>query len=119
MRVLVSGSREYEGWEFVKARLDELTVRNTFDVVIHGGAAGVDKLAGIWARNNNIPEEIYLADWDTHGKKAGPIRNQQMLTDGKPDLVVAFPTVDSKGTKHMISISEKNKIPTIVHDVSV
>lgn len=117
MRILVSGSREYDGWEFVAARLTELTVRNKIEAVIHGGAAGVDKLAGVWARNNNIPEEVYTADWETHGKKAGPIRNQKMLTEGKPTIVVAFPTEKSIGTRHMIKIAEKAGVPTIVHEV--
>lgn len=117
MRVLVSGSRECVNWEFVQARLNDLAVRNKIDVIIHGGAAGVDNLAGVWARNNNIPEEIYMADWDTHGKKAGPIRNQKMLDESKPDVVVAFPSQDSKGTVHMMKITEKARVPMIVHDV--
>lgn len=117
MRLLVSGSREYDNWENIKARLDELSFKDKIKVVIHGGAAGVDTLAGTWARNNNIPEEIYMADWDTHKKAAGPIRNRQMLDEGKPDVAVAFPTEDSKGTVNMIKILEKAKIPTIVHNV--
>jgi hypothetical protein len=32
-----------------------------------------------------------MAEWERLGRKAGPIRNQRMLEEGKPDLVVAFP----------------------------
>lgn len=32
----------------------------------------------------------FPAKWNEHGKAAGPIRNQQMLTEGKPDVVFAF-----------------------------
>lgn len=117
MKVLVSGSRECTKWEFVQARLDDLTERNKIKTIIHGGAAGVDNLAGIWARRNNISEEIYKADWDAHGKKAGPIRNQKMLDEAKPNLVVAFPSRDSKGTVDMMERTEKAGIPLIVHDV--
>lgn len=117
MKLLVSGSRECSNWEFVKARLDELTFKKKITAVIHGGAAGVDELAGTWARNNNISEEAYLADWEKHGKSAGPIRNQQMLDEAKPTVAVAFPSRDSKGTVHMIKILEKAGVPTIVHDV--
>lgn len=42
------------------------------------------------------------ADWKKHGKAAGPIRNQSMLTEHKPDLVIAFPLGESKGTRDMI-----------------
>ena len=46
--------------------------------------------------------ETYPADWDRHGKSAGPIRNRQMLAEGHPDLVVAFPDTVSRGTWDMI-----------------
>jgi len=39
-------------------------------------------------------------EWDELGKKAGPLRNQRMLDEGKPDLVVAFP--GGGGTKDMV-----------------
>jgi hypothetical protein len=61
------------------------------DVIIHGAAPGADTLAGQWAADKGIPVEAFPADWEKHGRAAGPIRNKQMLDDGKPDLVVAFP----------------------------
>jgi hypothetical protein len=45
--------------------------------------------------------ERYRADWAKHGRAAGPIRNKQMLEEGKPDLVVAFP--GGQGTANMMS----------------
>ena len=41
---------------------------------------------------NGVGLEVipFPADWDAHGKAAGPIRNTQMLTEGKPDYVIAF-----------------------------
>jgi len=42
----------------------------------------------------------FPADWSRHGKSAGPIRNRQMLIEGRPDIVVAFP--GGKGTANMI-----------------
>jgi hypothetical protein len=42
---------------------------------------------------------VYKAEWDKHGRAAGPIRNQQMLDDGKPDLVLAF--AGGRGTDDM------------------
>jgi hypothetical protein len=115
MKVLVCGSREYDNWTRVKFELDSLLKKPT--VIIHGAAPGVDTMAGIWARNNDVTEESYPADWETHGKAAGPIRNQKMLDEGKPNYVIAFVTENSKGTRDMIKKAEKAGVPVIIHDV--
>ena len=65
---------------------------------ITGGAA--DTLAAEWAQARAIPCRLFLADWTTHGRAAGPIRDQAMLDTGKPDLVVAF--VGDRGTADMV-----------------
>src|SRR5262249_16770583 len=46
------------------------------------------------------PYGLPQGEWDELGKKAGPLRNQRMLDEGKPDLVVAFP--GGGGTKDMV-----------------
>jgi hypothetical protein len=74
------------------------------DVLIEGEAPGADTLAREWATEQGIPVERYPADWNRHGKAAGPIRNRRMLVEGKPDLVVAFP--GGRGTANMISQAE-------------
>lgn len=43
-----------------------------------------------WADDRKILTEIYAADWGRLSRRAGPIRNQQMLDKGRLDLVVAF-----------------------------
>lgn len=73
--------------------------------IISGGAKGADSLAIDWAVINWVPFTEYPADWKTHGKKAGFLRNTQMLNEGKPDLVIAFP--GGKGTAMMLDISRK------------
>ncbi len=75
--------------------------------IISGEAGGADMLAKQYAEECGWNYEGYPADWNTYGKRAGPIRNNEMLVKGKPDLVVAFLAPNSRGTKHMISISEK------------
>jgi len=57
-------------------------------------------LAQEWAEARGVPCEVYLANWAELGRKAGPIRNQQMLDEGRPTLVVAFP--GGRGTADMI-----------------
>ena len=61
-------------------------------------------MAGYWARKHRIDNLKFAADWATNGKAAGPIRNRKMLTEGRPDLVVAFP--GGRGTADMIAQSK-------------
>ena len=95
MRVLVCGGRSYEQWTTVRKTLEEL--RPT--VIIQGGAPGADRLAAKWADVNGVPLVTYPALW-SQGKRAGPQRNAFMLTDSRPDIVVAFP--GGRGTQDMI-----------------
>jgi hypothetical protein len=69
-------------------------------LLIHGGARGADRLADRFAKAHGWHVDEYLADWKTHGKRAGPIRNQRMLDEGRPQLVVAFP--GGRGTADMV-----------------
>jgi len=71
-------------------------------------AQGADMFAHNWAEVVGIPIEEYPANWKEFGKSAGAIRNQQMLKEGKPNLVIAFP--GGRGTEHMIEISKKAKV---------
>lgn len=101
MRVLVCGGRDYGDVQTLDETLWELdATRGPIKVVIHGNAKGVDYWARIWARANDRLEAPFRADLYTHGKAAGPIRNQRMIDEGKPDLVVAFP--GGRGTADMV-----------------
>lgn len=70
------------------------------DVVVQGGARGVDEWARGWAEDANRQCVTYPADWESFGRAAGPKRNQLMLDDSKPDIVLAFP--GGKGTADMV-----------------
>ena len=117
MRVLVCGSRNWADEDFIYRELVLLQRTEHIDVIIEGGANGADKIAQKVAGKLNIPVEEYLADWQSYGKRAGHTRNYKMLTDGKPDIVLAFHDniLASKGTKHMVQIAERAGILTSVH----
>jgi YspA, cpYpsA-related SLOG family len=104
MIVLICGGRNYDDVDRLNAVLDELHARHGLTVVIHGGARGADTLAGRWAASQKIHTSVYFADWERYGSKAGPRRNRQMLEEGKPDLVVAFP--GGAVTAHMVRIAK-------------
>lgn len=111
MKILVCGGRKYgtkvvdnktvrdiEEIQLLTATLDKY--KNDVSLIIQGGASGADTLAALWAYYNGIPYKEYKADWSKYGKAAGTIRNETMLLDSNPDLVIAFP--GGSGTSHMI-----------------
>jgi SLOG family YspA-like protein len=100
MKVLVCGGRNYADYDKLSHVLSELHAKTPITELIHGGYRGADQRAGRWAKAHGIPVHVYHADWDAFGPRAGPIRNQRMLDDGKPELVVAFPGHD--GTADMV-----------------
>ncbi len=110
MRVLVCGSRNWTNAALISTYLQNIGAT----LIIHGNARGADRLAGQSASQLNIPVEVYPADWDRYGKRAGFIRNREMLEEGKPDLVLAFWDGYSNGTRNMIELAEGAKIPTLV-----
>jgi hypothetical protein len=121
MRVLVCGSRTWDRPAYVDLMLSGLLLRHESIVVISGMAKGADIHAAIWAKqvmaHGGLADLLeFPANWDRDGKAAGPIRNQLMLDEGKPDLVLAFcdDILNSKGTRHMVTISQKAGVPTMV-----
>ena len=99
MKVLVCGGRDYSHWRTVHLALDDLHKATPITEVIQGGASGADAHADSWANKRGVRNSPVYADWDKHGKAAGPIRNKAML-GMKPDLVVAFP--GGRGTADMM-----------------
>jgi len=100
MKVLVCGGRQYDDAATLASRLSEINRDHAITEIIEGGAAGADTLARKFGEHEGIPVRTFPADWDTHGRAAGPIRNRQMLEEGRPDLVVAFP--GGRGTANMV-----------------
>lgn len=129
MRVLVCGGRDYRDRNHVWNTLTELDrTHGPFKVIIHGCATGADHEAMLWAQSMRGKKHApFQAAWDdlTHpdaliklrhdGTRydalAGIRRNQRMIDEGKPQLVIAFP--GGNGTADMIRRARKAKIPII------
>jgi len=116
MRVLVTGGRFWRNKDVIFSFLDKIHELLTITTVIHGDCRGADRLCRDWAIENNIDVEPYPADWDQYGKKAGIIRNQLMLDQSNPDILVAFR--GSTGTAHMKSIAKKAGLEIIECDTN-
>lgn len=113
MRVLICGSRNWFDGERI-LNLVETFPKDT--VIIEGGARGADRYAKLAAIKCELAFEEYPAQWNKFGKSAGPIRNKQMLTEGKPDLVVAFRMPNSRGTQNMIDQATEAGVPVEVYE---
>lgn len=110
MRVLVCGDRNFEDATHMRMVLFSKFDPDDTVTLIHGDARGADRLSetvltGYFKGGFEIKR--FPADWNKYGKGAGPIRNKQMLDEGKPDLVIAFLAEGSRGTANMISQAEK------------
>lgn len=88
------------------------------EVVIEGEAPGADSLGREWAESHGIEVLKFPADWTRHGRAAGPIRNRQMLVEGKPNWGVGFIDKDllaSRGTKNMHDQLIKATVTVEIH----
>ena len=107
--VLVAGGRYFKDRKWGYATLD--SVAKEARVLITGKASGADAMSEDWALDRGISVLDFRADWKGLGAAAGPKRNQRMLVDGLPDLVVAFP--GGPGTSDMVRRARAHGVPTI------
>lgn len=99
VRVLVTGSRDWTDVSVVRSALQWVIASfpGHSYVLIHGDARGLDKIAGEEARALGWGVEVYPADWKRLGRRAGPIRNGEMVALGAT-LCLSFPVKGAKGT---------------------
>ncbi len=116
MKVLVCGGRDFLDYNQINRELNRLCGHTT-PTIIQGGANGADFLAKVYAYYYGLECHQYNAEWGDLGVRAGPIRNQRMLDEGEPDLVVAVP--GGRGTSDMIKRSEKTGVRTVVLEPNV
>ena len=110
-RVLVCGGRNYYNQSRVDQVLDAAVERLSLAVVIQGAARGADEAAIDWAIRRGVEFTSFHADWETMGKRAGWARNQRMLDEGKPDVIIAFP--GGRGTADMVKRAESAGVRVI------
>ena len=69
MRVIIAGSRDYHNYDTLLEAIEESEFK--IEIVVSGGANGVDALGEEYAENMNIPLHVFNADWERHGRAAG------------------------------------------------
>ena len=91
MRLIVCGGRSFANFELIERELTRLNSNKPISVLIHGWIGPAASVIEHWARENDIPIVRYPPNWELHGKGAEARRNEFMLCDSRPGLVVAFP----------------------------
>ncbi len=112
---LICGGRNYTNHQKMDDVLESLVAARGVPVlVVEGEARGADLMARSWAEARGIAVCPHPAQWSKYGRRAGPVRNREMLTH-HPDLslVVAFydrPATESRGTADMVKAAKRAKI---------
>lgn len=111
MNIAIIGSREYPDWRVIHDFVYTLPHDTT---VVSGGARGVDRVAESVAKERGLATRIFPADWNMFGKRAGFLRNQDIINAA--EIVVAFWDGTSRGTAHSLGLARAACKPVyIVH----
>ena len=115
-RVIIAGSRTFRTeahYKMLQAQMDSLICEFGLpDEIVSGTAQGADRLGERYAIENSIKIKRFQPDWDTYGKSAGYIRNEDMAKYGT--CLVVFWDGQSKGTRHMIEQAGKKGLDVIL-----
>ena len=116
-KILVCGGRHFESYGLLKVVLGKLIEKFYIDIskseLVSGHCQGADMLGEKYAEEYGISVKRIPADWGKYKRKAGPIRNKQMIdyiSGFENKLVVAFTTADTVGTRNTIKLAQKNNI---------
>jgi hypothetical protein len=114
MNLLICGSRGIDEYKIIEAAIAHFELEGKITTITSGGARGADTLAEKYADNHSIPKVIIKADWATHGKGAGYIRNAEMINSGV-DAVLALWDGQSRGTRNTLELADKKEIKKYIY----
>jgi len=107
MKLLIVGSRNVRNFDL------SAYVPDDTDLIISGGARGMDTVAEAYADAHQISKLIIRPDYEKYGRGA-PLRRNDVMVD-KADAVIAVWDGVSRGTKYTIDrAKEKNKQLTVI-----
>lgn len=114
-RVIIAGCRNFYNYVTLKDRC-EYYLQNKMQthnvIIVSGHASGADTLGEKFAVDHNLQCELHPADWEKHGKAAGPIRNAEMADVA--DALIAFWDGQNRGTKSMIELAKRKGLQVAV-----
>lgn len=113
-KVIIAGCRDFTDYELLREKCDYhlQNLRLEDIVIVSGHASGADSLGERYAQDRGFQLETYPADWQAHGRAAGPIRNAKMASVAH--ALIAFWDGKSRGTKNMIDTAKKHNLHVAV-----
>lgn len=114
-KVIIAGGRHFQDYEILKEKADyylqsKLSTHNV--IIVSGHASGADSLGERYAEERGLKVELHPADWNKHGRAAGPIRNAEMAETS--DALIAFWDGQSRGTKNMIDLAKSKGLKVAI-----
>ena len=111
MKVIIAGSRTIDDVRLVQ----NVVIDASFHIseVVSGCARGIDQCGEKLAKKWGVPVKKFSADWNKHGRAAGPIRNAQMAEYA--DALIAIWDGSSRGTLNMIQEARREGLDVYIH----
>jgi ABC-type sugar transport system substrate-binding protein len=117
VRVIVTGSRSWRCAALARRVIARLIARHGKVALVIGDADGVDRVFAETARASGCEVCVFGADWEKFGKRAGPLRNQEMVTDGADFCIAVHKSLArSRGTKDCVQRAMAAGIPVWLID---
>ena len=118
LRILVCGGRRFDDYDLLEKTINDVIAEagRTDIEIVSGHCVGADKLGELYAEKHNAQVKIFPAEWKKYGKRAGPMRNKQMvdyISGFKNKIVIAFVSANTKGTRNTITLAKKANIRVI------
>ena len=120
---IVGSSRFYDFMVFEGAVESWVEENGYPDMIIVGGASGVDYMAERWAANNSVPIAVFSEEWGEANRSlidSGRVEAPNTLTEkilSGASHILAMPSPTSKWTRIVIEQAASRNIPTDVHEV--
>lgn len=114
MKIAVVGCRRFQNFTFISDELDKLDPPPT--MIISGGADGVDSIAYHYARKKGITFVCHPPLEDEKEKMgfSRSAKRRNLRIAEHCEHLVAFPSGQSKGTWHTVSLAKKLGKPVTV-----
>ena len=107
IKLMIAGSRSIEEFDFSEYISEDV------ELIISGGAAGVDKLAEKYADKKRISKLILYPNYKLYGR-AAPLKRNEIMVDLADEILIIWDG-KSRGTKYTAEYAKKkNKNVNII-----
>lgn len=112
LRILVCGGRHFSDYALLEKTIKDIIAENGCEniEIVSGHCVGADRLGKLYAEKHNAQVKIFPAAWEKYGKRAGSMRNKQMvdyISGFKDKIAVAFISANTKGTRNTIALAKR------------